>query len=70
MTKFQDLTENYKLGKLLKERASTSKETKEKLNEMSTYLTTYALSVLSETCKDKKVERQDIEKVFRSLNKE
>lgn len=69
MTKFCELTETYKLGKLLKDRAPTAKETKEKLNEISTLVITYALTVLSETCKDKNIENEDIEKIFKSLMK-
>jgi hypothetical protein len=68
MVKFSDFTESYKINKLLKDKAHTTKECKEKLNEMTTLVSTYVLTILSETCKDKEIDETEIKKVFKSLS--
>lgn len=69
MPSFKDTTEAFKIAKLLKNKSTTSKEAKERLNEMVTVINGYALAVLSEECKEGKNIEETIEKIFKTIDK-
>lgn len=66
MVKFSDLARVFKIGNLLTDRV-LSKEAKNVLNELSVLANIYAITVLSEICKDREVTEEDVKKVFDSL---
>lgn len=67
MLTFAELTEAFKIAKLLKDGGNTSKEAKMKLNEIVTLVNAYALTILKETCKGREITEEDVKKVFKTL---
>lgn len=67
MTTFTELTETFKITKLLKDKGNTTKEAKETLNEAVTLVNSYVLTLLKETCKNKEIKVEDVENVFNTL---
>lgn len=67
MVFFNELTETFKITKLLKDKPNTAKETKEKLNEIVSLSNAYVIAILSEISKENEIKEEDIEKVFKTL---
>lgn len=64
---FEELTETFKITKLLKDKPNTTKETKEKLNEIVSLTNAYVVAILNEISKGNEIKEEDVEKVFRTL---
>lgn len=67
METFTEMTETFKISKLLKNGGNTSKEAKEKLNEIVTLVDAYVLAVLKHNCVGREITENDVKEVFRTL---
>lgn len=64
-SEWEELNEKYKLGRLFVDKIPTTKEAKDKLNELSLYINAYVVTVLKRS--GKKVTKEEIDKIFSTL---
>lgn len=69
MPSLQELKESIKITKLLKEGLTTSKDAKERLSEVAVIINAYVLTVLSEISNDAQITEENIQHVFKTLEK-
>ncbi|ORD94531.1 hypothetical protein ECANGB1_610 [Enterospora canceri] len=65
---FEEMNEKMKIGKLLANGTSTTREAKETLNELSIFISSYALAMIKENKNPGKLSKEDVDDVFNTLN--
>ncbi|OQS54519.1 hypothetical protein EHP00_26 [Ecytonucleospora hepatopenaei] len=64
-SEWEELNETYKLGKLFVDKIPTTKEAKDKLNELSLYINSYVVTILKK--QNKEITKEAIDKIFKTL---